>query len=129
MARDRGDGGNGQGGGQDQKAKDRCRAARQAIADRMPAGVPLRVQTRHGDVEFADVAEADVDGIIHLEVRLAGPVVGDDPHFRIFNPPTLVEDPNGDVQERGRRYRVDPVAAVAELIASAGGAQRTGARR
>lgn len=124
MARDKDDGGK-----QDQKAKDRCRATKDALAARMPAGAPLRVQTRHGDVEFTGVAEVEVDGVVCLEVRLAGPVIGNDPHFRIFNPPTLVEDPTGDVQSGTRRYRVDPVAAVAELIASAGGAMRTGARR
>lgn len=124
MARDKDDGGK-----QDQKAKDRCRATKDALAARMPAGAPLQVQTRNGDVAFTSVEETEVDGVTCLEIRLAEPVVGNDPHFRIFNPPTLVEDPTGDVQSGARRYRVDPVAAVAELIASAGGAMRTGARR
>lgn len=42
------------------------------------------------------------------------------PDYRIFNPPTLVSDPAGDIlsETHGKRYREDPLAAVAELITS-----------
>jgi hypothetical protein len=52
-------------------------------------------------------------------------------NYRIVNPPTLVEDPAGDViGGDGRRYRHDPLAAVAEVIGSLGGARgRKGMRR
>lgn len=73
------------------------------------------------------------DDVPYVDVYTAGPTVGGDPHFRIINPPTLVGDPNGDIEvtstPRGgktvtRRYREDPLGAIAEAIAGQGGARR-----
>lgn len=73
------------------------------------------------------------DTVPYVDVYTAGPTVGGDPHFRIINPPTLVEDPNGDIVVTSkapngktvtRKYREDPVAAIAEAIAGQGGARR-----
>lgn len=75
---------------------------------------------RIGAVEFGEDAHAS-----WVEVW-TGPRQGP-PQFRVINPPVLVSDPGGDVaipEQRPdgrvttRRYREDPVAAVAEAIAS-----------
>ena len=42
------------------------------------------------------------------------------PDYRIFNPPTLVYDAQGDIEVRGRMHREDPLGALAEVIAGAG---------
>lgn len=42
------------------------------------------------------------------------------PDYRIFNPPTLVRDPLGDVAIGRVRFREDPLAALAEVIAGHG---------
>lgn len=83
----------------------------------------MTVQTSRGDVVLEDVAyrwdpESEV---AYLEVTVGGPA-GGDPHYRVVNPPQLVEDPDGDVELRGRRWRVDPLAALAEVIGRNGGA-------
>lgn len=44
------------------------------------------------------------------------------PDYAIENPPTMVEDPSGEMTARGRAYRLDPLQAVAEVIAAQGGA-------
>lgn len=72
------------------------------------------VTTPRGAVLFERV-DLRTDGqTCWLDIRIAGTV--DDPHYRIFNPPLLVEDPAGDVVVSGVRYRHDPVVAVATLI-------------
>ena len=80
-------------------------------------GLAAVVQTRYGRVQVAGVSVEQVGEEAAVSVLLAGAPPGSDPHFRIFNPPTLVEDPGGDVEVRGRRYREDPLGAVAEVIA------------
>jgi len=94
------------------------------------AGGAVTCQTRRGqDVTIREVRRCTGDGTTWVEVWLGGDVEGGDPHFRIFNPPQLVEDPHGDVVHAGRRFRHDPVAALAEVVASNGGARRKGRRR
>lgn len=89
-------------------------------------GGPLTVRTSHGEVSFESITTAtDQNGIEYLEVYLRGDTVSGDPHFRIYNPPTLVPDPSGTVEGRGgRKYRDDPVGAVAEIIGRNGGRQK-----
>lgn len=96
---------------------------------RVEVNAPVEINTRYGDVlidrlQFVE----DADGGAHIEVYVDDPD-GGDPCFRIFNPPCLVRDSLGEVvRESGRRtvrrYREDPLAAVAEAIAANGGARR-----
>lgn len=87
---------------------------------------PYVRRTRHGEVRLDTLTgHQDAEGNRWVEVMAGGgEVEGGDPHFRIFNPPTLVEDPAGPVHHNGRRYREDPLAALAEVIGMNGGATR-----
>lgn len=100
-------------------------AADVALAD----GATYAAATPHGQVHICDVTSAETDGVAYVEVTVAGETVGGDPHFRIFNPPTLVPDPDGPVEVRGRTYREDPMAALACVIANQGGATARRSRR
>lgn len=102
-------------------ARQRAKAVAEAWTERQAetprvvvAGVPM------GHV-------AEIDG--GVEVWL-GPQRGA-PDFRIFNPPTLVTDPAGDIsiEHRTERYREDPLAALAEAIQSARRTARKSRRR
>lgn len=71
-----------------------------------------------------------------VEVWLAGDAEGSyqetyerPPDYRIENPPTLVEHGAGDLEIRGRRFRADPLQALAEVIATLGGARGQRGRR
>lgn len=64
-----------------------------------------------------------------VEVWLEGETIGGEPHFRIVNPPLLVEDANGDVLLGQGRFRLDPVAALAYVIGSLGGGIKRKGRR
>jgi hypothetical protein len=79
---------------------------------------PLHVE----GVAFTSIRAAEEDGHEWVEVTVADPQCGD-PTFRVFNPPALVPDPSGDVERNGRRYRHDPLCALAQVIASNGGAR------
>lgn len=114
-----------------QRATERARKADQAWKDHRAkrGGQPYVVRTRHGEVRL-DAVEIHQDGdLAWVEVWAGGDAVGADPHFRIFNPPTLTEDPLGDVEIQGRRFREDPMAALAEAVARAGGAVQTKRKR
>lgn len=90
---------------------------------------PYVRRTRHGEVSLVQVQGAVLpDGLKVVEVHAGGQVEGGDPHFVIVNPPTLVEDPAGDVEISGRRFREDPLAALAEVVGMHGGAM-TGKRK
>ncbi len=87
-------------------------------------------RTRRGEVNIARVELIDTPEAVGVEVWLAGATESGDPHFRIFSPPTLVADPEGDVVLEGRgRYREDPLAAIAEVVAVHGGRAVKGRRR
>lgn len=101
------------------------RAARAVSAwDQRPfVDEPYARRTRHGEVHLAAVAGIiTADGLHAVEVRTAGQTEGGDPHFIIVNPPGLAEDPNGPIELNGRRFRDDPLAALAEVVAQHGGA-------
>lgn len=101
---------------------ERCAALEQAITD--PAYEPGPVVTDAGTVDMVGISVQQDQGVSYVSVMVNDPAEGD-PHFRIFNPPTLVPDPAGDViRDDGSRWRVDPVAAVAQAIANAGGARK-----
>lgn len=74
--------------------------------------LPRPIVTRHGPVVFGAVGLDDSGSCLTVRLDSDG-----DPHYRIFNPPLLAEDPAGPVVVDGRRYRLDPVMAVAEVIA------------
>lgn len=103
-----------------------------ARAQRLQAAVsaqrfPLGVNTRFGEVQFASiVTKTDTAGLDYAEVYTAGSTVNNDPHWRIWNPPLLVEDPFGDIVIDGKTFREDPIQAIAEAIARHGGRRKTG---
>ena len=71
-------------------------------------------QTRRGEVLIESVTLATSgEGFDYLDV-LVDPAT-EDPHFRIFNPPTGVLQPDGSIVE-------DPLMALAEVLAMHGGA-------
>jgi hypothetical protein len=78
---------------------------------------PIRRHTRSGEVVIREVRmETSPEGLDYLDVIIT-PGVSEEPHFRIFNPPTGVRRPDGSIEE-------DPVAALAEVLALHGGALR-----
>jgi hypothetical protein len=81
--------------------------------------------TPYGEVR---IRSAVVVGNV-AEVHLEDGTEGGDPHFRIVNPPLLVEDANGDVRNAAGTFRRDPVAALAYVIGSLGGAVKRKGRR
>lgn len=107
----------------------RVRAVRQAGGTRMRGKEPTAVPTSRGAVHIARIDTHEEAGRSWIDVHLDGDTEGGDPHFRIVNPPTLVRDPYGEIEVRGERYRDDPLAAVAEVIASLGGARSERRRR
>lgn len=90
-------------------------------------------QTRNGSAQIgAIVHRQDENGLDSVDVWL-GPQQGP-PAFRLINPPTLVPDPAGSeiitehdpLRKRDivRRFRVDPLQAIAEVIASQNGSEQ-----
>lgn len=81
---------------------------------------PYEYASSSGVVRIEQVEAGEQDGIPYVEVRVTDPV-GGDPTFRVFNPPGLVPDPAGSIEHGGTRYRLDPVAALAESVGMFGG--------
>lgn len=80
-----------------------------------------------GGVAFTSIRAESADGEQWVEATVSDPACGD-PTFRVFNPPALVADPDGDVERGGVRYRSDPLAALAEVVAANGGRSARPAR-
>jgi hypothetical protein len=101
-------------------ANQRAQAVLAALDARGPG--PFTIHTPAGSVTLDRVEVVTVDGIDVVEVHAANPESGD-PHFRVINPPRYVPDPDGDVTMigPGGRFREDPIAALAHLIAQHGG--------
>lgn len=102
---------------------DRAEDLAAALAERN-GGVGSHM-TPYGEVR---IRSAIVEGNT-VEVHLEDGTEGGDPHFRIVNPPLLVEDPAGDVLTGNGTFRLDPVAALANVIGSLGGAIKRKGRR
>lgn len=81
---------------------------------------PLMVQAPSGMVAFSAIRRGSDGDQEWVEAVVGDPSCGD-PSFRVINPPALVPDPDGDVEVAGLRYRYDPLASLAEVIASNGG--------
>lgn len=101
--------------------EERCAAVLEAIS--APEYEPGPVATEAGTVGILSLTVEQDQGTSYVSVVVDDPS-GGDPHFRIFNPPTLVPDPAGDVDRDGTRYRIDPVGAVALTVALNGGTRR-----
>lgn len=89
-------------------------------------------QTRTGSAQIGAIRHVpDPDGLDSVEVWV-GPQEGP-PAFRLINPPMLVPDPQGSevltefdpLRQKNiiRRFRVDPLQAIAEVIASQNGSE------
>lgn len=102
---------------------DRFEAMKEALRDQ-PG--PTTHRTPHGLVTFASVniiePTATSPGV--MEIQVAGNTHRADPAYRVINPPRYVPDPDGDVEINRRRFREDPLAAVAYAIGQAGGARK-----
>jgi len=111
--------------------KAKLKAKNKKVLDKVkeiaPAGGRFSVRTRHGEVAFEDLrTKDDVEGVEFLDIHLAGDTSGGEDHWRIYNPPTWVQDYNGPITGRDgvTRFREDPITAVAEVIAGAGDRQK-----
>lgn len=111
-------------------------ARAKGVGDAMAAWVAkqgtakLNVMTRAGEVRIRSLdVKTSPDGVAYVDVVLDGPTSAGDPHFRIVNPPLLVEDQAGAVRRGARRFRLDPLAALAEIVAQHGGATVQGEGR
>lgn len=110
-------------------ASARVEAVQEAADAVLSDGQVYAVSTPDGEVRICQVTSHQ-DGEAHwVEVFLHGATEGGDPHFRIFNPPTLAADPLGPVEINGERFREDPMGAVAQVVASFGGATTNKMRR
>jgi hypothetical protein len=85
---------------------------------------PYVLQTGNGEVAIERIEGREDGTLSYLEVWVRGGEADGWPHFRVVNPPTLAEDPEGDVVIQGRRFRLDPLAALAQAIGMNGGAQK-----
>lgn len=88
--------------------------------------------TRHGEATIGDIQYfSNPESLDGVEVWI-GPNEGTPPTYRLINPPLMVADPLGDIilpdgnTNRVRRYRVDPLHAIAEFIAMHTGKAETG---
>jgi hypothetical protein len=90
-------------------------------------------QTRSGSAQIGAIRHvSNPDNLDAVEVWV-GPQDGP-PAFRLINPPMLVPDPQGSevltefdpMRQRNivRRFRVDPLQAIAEVIASQNGSEQ-----
>lgn len=105
-------------------------SAVQAAADAVLVdGHVYAARTPEGEVRICRVTSHQEGDAHWVEVHLHGETTGGDPHFRIFNPPILAADPLGPVEINGQRFREDPLAAVAQVVASLGGATAQKTRR
>ncbi|WP_433242502.1 hypothetical protein [Actinomadura nitritigenes] len=102
--------------------EDRAQAVADAWADhpgRNTEGCLTITVPGRGETTIGDIQAGAVDGIACVDVW-TGPADGP-PQFRIVNPPLLVPDGQGPLYLPGpgdttSRYRLDPVAAVADAI-------------
>lgn len=109
-------------------ARLRATAARDAVRDsrsRDAEGV-VTVTTAPGRtvrIQRVELSSTSAE-TAYVDVYLEGAAQGDEPDFRVINPPTLVADRSGSIIVNGVAYREDPLQALAEVITSYGGAAR-----
>lgn len=107
----------------------RAEAARSAVqtARTLDENGVVQITTAAGQtvlIERIELSPEDAE-MAYVDVYLAGQPEGGDVHFRVINPPTLVEDRTGSIELAGvGRFREDPLLALAEAIAANGGAAR-----
>lgn len=110
--------------GRRRNAKERAAAVARAWREFPGKGTDGRMNFAVGNdnVVISDVQEGEDETAAWVDIWTGGPR----PAFRICNPPMLVPDPEGDVEieepvSEGRtlkkRYREDPLHAVANVIA------------
>lgn len=107
-----------------EKQNGRVRKLRQAARAALKDGEVYARRTSRGEIHIQDlIFKEDADtGLEYIEIRMAGETESGDPQFRIFNPPTLVAEPDGG-------FREDPLEALAEVLAMHGGARPEKKRR
>jgi hypothetical protein len=107
-----------------ERHRQRAEAVRDAAAELAPGEVYAHRTAGGQEVHIQRFELHDNGETCWVEVFAVGEVEGGDPHFRIYNPPMLTRDPLGDIERNGVMFRLDPLAAVADVLASMGGAQR-----
>lgn len=95
----------------------RAQAAADQFANRDDPGVPMVIKNRLGQVQIHKAELKEVQGSTCIDIW-TGSRTEAPPDYRIFNPPTLAQDPEGDIEVGGKMYREDPMAAIAEVILS-----------
>lgn len=109
----------------EQQAQARVECVQEAADAAFAVANPYVTVNTYGTVSIcALTSHTDGVGAWWVDVWLAGSDTAADPSYRIYNPPLLVEDPNGDQNVGGVMYRLDPMGAVAEVIGMLGGATR-----
>lgn len=98
--------------------RQRAQAVKAALAAQGPGR--FSVATPDGTVVIEHAQVVNDGGQDVVELTTADPV-GGDPHFRVINPPRYVPDPEGDIVLDGVRFREDPIAALAHVVALHGG--------
>lgn len=101
-----------------QEDKDKLKAKTKKVLDAIKAkhgDEPFAEATRFGTVQIERVKQYEsADGVVCVEVFLRGDTASGESHFRIWNPPINVKEPNGTLRE-------DPALALAEVVAQEGG--------
>lgn len=109
----------------EQQAQARVQCVQAAADEALAVANPYTIVNSYGTVSLCAVtSHTDGNGAWWVDVWLAGVPTEADPSYRIYNPPLLVEDPNGDQNVGGTLYRLDPIGAVAEVVGMLGGATR-----
>lgn len=96
----------------------KAQAVVKQFEDRVDKNNPLNVEVRGGSITIYKVQFGQFETSSFVDVWTS-PDVDEEPHYRFFNPPTLAQDSQGTIEIEGRKYREDPLAAVAEVILGA----------
>lgn len=94
-----------------------AQAAAGAVAWDQLVTEPVTGRASNGaEISLAAVQSRLEGELVCLDIWLGEHVPGQPPHVILANPPTLVEDPAGDVEMGGKTWREDPLAAVVEAL-------------